>query len=356
MKIAVLAPAEESVPPKKYGGTEVVVYNLVTELHRMGHSVTLFASGDSKVPCRLISTFETSVRTTYPYSIDLLSRDKAKIVVMSKALKHLLAEKFDILHNHMGWRFNPFAELLSYPMVTTLHGPPGSLDQRMIHSMYPNQYFVSISNNQRRSFPELLYIDTVYNGIDVDLYPFQDKPSEEQYLLFLARFSPEKGPKEAIEIAQRTGRKLKMAVKVDQVDKEFFESCKSLLEKSNVDLIGEVGIEEKVRLLQHAYALLAPIQWEEPFGLFVVEAMACGTPVIGMRRGSFPEIISHGVNGFLGDTVDELASYVDKISTIDRRVCRRTVEERFTKTRMAEEYIKVYQDVIRRYSDNSSNS
>lgn len=349
MKIAILAPVEESVPPKKYGGTEVVVYNLITEFVRLGHDVTLFASGDSRVPCQLVPVVPVSLRTTEPYASDPASREKGKIVGIANALNHILNGSYDIIHNHIGWRFNPFIQLLSSPVVTTLHGPPGNLDQRMIHSFYPDHFFISISNNQRALFPELNYIDTVYNGIDIDQYCFQEYPSEEEYLLFLARFSPEKGPREAIEIARRSGMKLKMAVKVDHVDKAFFEECKPLIEEANVELIGEVGMEEKARLLQGARALLAPIQWEEPFGLFVVEALACGTPVIGMKRGSFPEIVTHGVTGFLGSTVEELVSYVHQLSTIDRRMCRKTVEERFTKEHMARGYLRAYERAIAQY-------
>lgn len=345
MKIAMIAPFEESVPPQKYGGTEVVVYNLITELHRLGHEIILYGTGDSNVPCKLISIFDRSIRTQEPFASDHKSREMAKFGGISKVISYLQKENFDIIHNHIGWRFSMFSHLFSPPVVTTLHGPPGEINHHFIWKEFPKDLFVSISDNQRKGYPELPYVGTVYNGIDLSFYEFDDV-LDGDYFLFLARFSPEKGAREAIEIANRAGKKLVMAVKIDSIDKMYYESVAPLIKSGQVEFVGEVGGEAKVRLLKNATALLAPIQWEEPFGLFVVEAMACGTPVVGMKRGSFPELINHGKNGFLAETVEEAAYYAKQVGSIDRKVCRQSVEEKFTKEKMAEGYLKIYEKII----------
>lgn len=347
MKIALLAPFEEPVPPKRYGGTEVVVYNLITELLRLEHDVTLFATGDSEVPCKLVPIFPSAIRTSEPFASDQSLREKAKFLGIGKVLSYLLNEHFDLIHNHIGWRFCSFAPLVKRPMITTLHGPPGDTYNQLVFREFPHLSFVSISNNQRQSMPALDYAATVYNGIDLSLYPYKEKPDGD-YLLFLARFSPEKGPREAIEIAKRTKKRLVMAVKVDAYDIEYFEETKAMMGNADIEIIGEVNMEEKIRLLQNAQALLAPIQWEEPFGLFVTEAMACGTPVIGTRRGSFPEIITHEVDGFLGSTIDDLVSYVSRIGEVSRSRCRETIKERFSKECMAKDYVTVYEALIQK--------
>lgn len=350
MKIALVAPFEESVPPKKYGGTEMVVANLAKELHNRGHDVTLFATGDSEVPCKLVSIFPHAIRTQEKFINDNKMREMAKYVGISRVIKELRFGGFDIVHNHIGWRFTIFSHLLPIPVVTTLHLPPGEPYHRFIYNEFPkSEQYVSISNNQRKSFPELPYLATVYNGIDLEQYPFAHK-KEGDYLLFLARFSPEKGAKEAIEIANRVKKKLVIAAKIDTVDKAYYESVRPLIEQSQVEFVGEIGGETKIRLLQNAAALIAPIQWEEPFGLFVVEAMAVGTPAVVWKRGSFPEIITHGVDGYLGESVEELSYYVQEVSSLSSEACRKTVEQKFTKEIMTNSYLDVYSSVLQQLS------
>lgn len=346
MKIAMVAPFEESVPPAKYGGTEVVVYNLITELVRLGHDVTLFATGDSKVPCRLVPIFPQSLRSLSPYDTDLKSREAAKYLGIGKVVEVLQKEQFDIVHNHIGWRLLLFHGLIQQPILTTLHSPLSLSYAKVGLTAKSDFQCVSISNNQRNDMPDLHYVATVYNGIDLALYPFGKKSGE--YLFFLSRFSPEKGAKEAIEVALKTKMKLKMACKIDKDDEGYYESLKHLIDGKQIELIGEVDMAEKAQLLGNAYALLAPIQWEEPFGLNVVEALACGTPVLGFSRGSFPELIDDGKNGFLSKTIEEMSAQVTKVSSFDRALCRKSVEERFTKETMANGYLEVYKKILER--------
>lgn len=344
MKIAIVAPFEESVPPKKYGGTEVVVYNLVSELVRLGHEVTIFATGDSQAPCKIEPIFPTALRITEPYASDPKTREAAKYLGISKVLSKLNEGDFDVIHNHLGWRLLFFYQHLHKPLVTTLHGPMDISYQKMAFTLSPNFNFVSISDNQRKPLPDLNYVATVYNGIDLEQFPFQEKP-EGDYLLFLARFSPEKGAREAIEIAKKTGKKLLLAVKVDAGDQKYFEEVKPLIDGRQIQLLGEVDSVTKAKLLGNATALLAPIQWEEPFGLYAIEAMACGTPVIGIGRGAFPEIIENGVDGFLAKDAEEMVKMVPRINQINRQACRRSIEKRFTKQMMASNYLEVYKKI-----------
>jgi glycosyltransferase involved in cell wall biosynthesis len=349
MRIAMLAPFEESVPPKKYGGTELVIYNLIIQLIKMGHDVTLFGTGDAEVPCRVEAIFPQAVRTIPPFDTDQKARESIKWVGIGNVLQKLANEPFDIIHNHNGWRFLSVSQCIRQPIVTTLHGPMDQIYQQVVFSSSPDFAFISISDNQRKAFPNLHYVQTVYNGIDVDKFPFSEKAGN--YLCLLGRFSPEKGVKEAIAIARKAGMTLKIAAKIDLVDQPYYESMKSEIDGTEIQFMGEIGFDQKTDLLKNAYALLAPIQWEEPFGLNVVEAMACGTPVIGTKRGSFPELITHGKTGFLGTTAEELASFVSQISTISRADCRKTVEERFTGKIMAEGYAGVYLSVIEKYKN-----
>ncbi|HCM82021.1 TPA: glycosyl transferase [Patescibacteria group bacterium] len=347
MRIAMLAPFEEPVPPKKYGGTELVIYNLITELVKMGHDVTLFGTGDAEVPCRLEAIFPASIRTLPPFDTDQKAREAVKWVGIGNVLRKLANEPFDIIHNHNGWRFLSVSSCVRRPIVTTLHGPMDQVYQQVVFSSSPDFAFISISDNQRVAYPTLQYVQTVYNGIDVSKFPFSEKAGG--YLCLLGRFSPEKGVKEAIKIARMTGMPLKIAAKIDFVDRQFYESVKPEIDGRQIQFVGEISFEEKTDLLKNAYALLAPIQWEEPFGLNVIESMACGTPVVGTKRGSFPELIEQGKTGFLGTTAEELASFVSHIPMIKRLDCRKAVEERFTSTIMAEGYLQAYQRVLEKF-------
>ncbi|MBI3577410.1 glycosyltransferase family 4 protein [Candidatus Gottesmanbacteria bacterium] len=345
MKIALLAPFEESVPPKKYGGTELVIYNLITEFVSRGHDVTLFGVGDSQVPCKVEALFPHELRTIPPYNTDLKSRETAKFHGISMMLSRLQTMDFDMVHNHAGWRLLLFHQFIHQPLVTTLHGPTTFVHEKMAYVSDPNLNFVSISDNQRQGLPDLHYIATVYNGLDMDTFDYNEKP--EDYFVFLARFSPQKGAKEAIDVAKKAGIQLKMACKIDVSDQAYYNSVKDAIDGEQIQLLGEMDHVQKVTLLKNAKGMLAPIQWEEPFGLFVVEAMACGTPVFGMRRGSFPELIEDEKNGFLADTVEEMAQQVKDIDTLSRSYCRQSVEAKFTKQIMASKYLEVYQEILK---------
>ena len=345
MKIAILAPFEESVPPQKYGGTELIVYHLCQILAKK-HSVFLLATGDSKTKARLIPIFPRSIRKE-KISQDMKFRESLKYIGLAKVVKELKKIKVDIIHNHIGWRFLPYAPLFDCPVATTLHGPLDVPYQQFVYGQFKNLPYISISNSQRRPF-KLNYAATVYNGIDINLFDFNDKPKGD-YFAFLARMSPEKGPVHAIKIAKKAGIKLKMAAKVDAVDREYFEKeVKPLIDGKQIKFIGEICPVEKNNFLRNAKGLLVPLQWEEPFGLFMIEAMACGTPVIAFRRGSVPEVVKDKKTGFIVKTTDQMVSAIKKIDQIKRSDCRDWVEKYFTDKIMVDNYEKVYREIIAR--------
>jgi len=345
MKIAQIAPFEESIPPKKYGGTERIVYHLTEELTKKGHDVTLFATGDSKTSAKLLPTFPRALRSI-KIGQNFKAREAYKLIGLAKIIEILLKENFDIIHNHIGWRFLPFIKILKTKVVTTLHGPLDIGYQRFVYQEFPNSYYISISKNQREPLSKLNFVGNVYNGIDIKLFPFKEKAGN--YLAFLGRMSPEKGPFEAIKIAKKTKMQLVMAAKIDLVDKEYFsKTIEPLIDNRMIKFIGEVGHKKKVQLLQNAKALLAPINWREPFGLFLTESMACGTPVIAFKHGSVPEVIKDKKTGFIVKNVDEAVESLKKIDQINRRDCRKWVEKKFTSEKMASGYAKIYDKVLR---------
>jgi len=345
MKIALIAPLEESVPPKKYGGTELIVNYLAQSLPDKGHEVFLFASGDSKTKAKLIPIFQRPIRTE-KFASDIKIRDALKYLGVAKIIKELKKIKVDLIHNHIGWRFLPFANLFNCPTLTTLHGPLTFSYQRFVYGKFKKYPFVSISNSQRKPFLNLNYAATVYNGIDLKSFHFNKNPKG-KYLAFLGRMSPEKGPLEAIKIAKEAGFKIKLAAKIDAVDKEFFESkIKPLLDGKQVEVLGEIGPKEKSNFLREAFCLLAPMQWEEPFGLFMIESMACGTPVIAFDRGSAGEVVKDGKTGFVVKNIEQAVSALKKINQIKREDCRKWVEENFTAEKMVDNYERVYQKVL----------
>ncbi len=345
MRIAQIAPFDETVPPKKYGGTELVIYNITEELTKRGHKVFLLASGDSKTSAELLPIFPKGLRVIRKFQNERIN-EYLKSVGISKVLKYLKALKVDIVHNHIGWRLLSFSSFVKKPIVTTLHGPLDVENQNLIYSNFKEANYVSISNNQREPLPDLNYIATVYNGIDIKKFPFSEKGGE--YLAFLGRMSPEKGPVQAIMAAKKNGFQLKMAAKVDAVDKEFFKkNVAPLIDQKQIVFLGEVNHKEKVELLKGARALLAPIQWREPFGLFFIEAMACGVPVIATNQGSVPEIVEDGKTGFIASNEKEIAKALKNIGTIDRAACRKRVEEKFSSQKMADGYEKVYAKILK---------
>lgn len=344
MKIVQLVPFEEPVPPKKYGGTELVAYNLTQELVKLGHKVCLMAAGDSKTDAELLPIFPRSIRKL-PVARDMKMRDALKFIGIGRVLKKLKDIDADIIHNHIGWRMLPFSHFFKAPFVTTLHGPLNIEYQRLVYNDFASSPFVSISNSQRQPFRKLNYAATVYNGIEVEKFPFSEKGGD--YFAFLGRMSPEKGPVQAIKYAKAVGSKLVMAAKVDAVDRMFYErEVMPLVDGKQIIFLGEVDHQGKINLLKNAKALFAPIQWREPFGLFFIEAMACGTPVIANALGSAPEIVKNGHTGFTVKTEKEFVNAVKRIGEIKRIDCRKHVEQNFTSGIMAANYVSVYRKIL----------
>jgi glycosyltransferase involved in cell wall biosynthesis len=340
MRIAQVAPLYESVPPKLYGGTERVVSHLTEELVRLGHEVTLFASGDSETTARLIAACPRALwrdpdcRETLPHHVrlmELVFRD---------------VSRFDVIHFHCDYLHLPLLRRCPCPSVTTLHGRLHAADLAPLLSEHREVPLVSISNDQRRPLPEANWQATVYHGLPRDLHSLRERPGD--YLAFLGRMSPEKRVDRAIEIARRSGMKLKIAAKIYPEERAYFQdTIEPLLRESKrwVEFVGEVGGRRKDEFLGNARALLFPIDWPEPFGLVMIEAMACGTPVIGWRNGSVPEVITEGVSGFVVDGIEDAVRAVGRVADLSRRACRDAFTERFDVARMAEEYLRVYRRV-----------
>jgi glycosyltransferase involved in cell wall biosynthesis len=336
MRIAQVAPLFESVPPHTYGGTERVVSYLTEELVRLGHQVTLFASGDSRTSAELIPICSRSLR------LDRRAVDPQAVHVAMIEKVARIAGRFDIIHFHVDYTHFPVSRRSNYRHVTTLHGRLDIPELPVLYRQYPDIPVISISDAQRRPLPWLRWQGTVLHGLPEDLFSFQER--SEDYLLFLGRFSPEKGPERAIEIAGRLGMPLKIAAKVDRADRDYFErDIKPLLKQPGVEYLGEVGGADKEELLGHARALLFPIDWPEPFGLVMIEALSCGTPVIAWRRGSVPEVIEDGVTGFIVESVEEAVEAVGRAANLDRAQVHEQFLARFTATRMAHDYLAIYQ-------------
>ncbi|RUT05020.1 glycosyl transferase [Dulcicalothrix desertica PCC 7102] len=339
MKIAQIAPLWETVPPPTYGGIELVVSRVSDELVRRGHEVTLFASGDSQTLAKLEGVSPRALR------LDPDIKEHIIYEVLAPGQVYQRAADFDIIHSHVGVWSLALASMVSTPTVHTLHGS-FTKDSAKVFGEYGSQSYISISNAQRQA--DLNYAGTVYNGIVVEEYPFVEKPHDPPYLAFLGRFSPEKGPQHAIAIAKKTGMKLKMAGKVDIVDKEFYEAeVEPFIDGKQIEFLGEVNHAQKSELLGNAAATLFAITWREPFGLVMIESMACGTPVIGMNMGSVPEVVAHGVSGMVCDTYEEMASVMPQVLELDRRKCREHVQNNFSVTQMVDGYEAIYEKIVR---------
>lgn len=339
MRIAQIAPLYESVPPKLYGGTERVVSYLTEELVRQGHDVTLFASGDSRTAAHLVPGSETAlrlnpeVRDPWPYHVVMLDKIKRR------------ACDFDVLHFHIDYYHFPLFREMASRTVTTLHGRLDLPDLSPVYKAFPEMPLVSISDHQRTPLPAANWAGTIHHGLPRGLLNFQPDAGR-SYLAFLGRISPEKRPDRAIEIARRTGLPLKIAAKVDRADQTYFdEHIRPLLDDPLVEFIGEIGEAEKGAFLSGAIALLFPIDWPEPFGLVMIEAMACGTPVIAWRSGSVPEIVEDGVTGFIVESLEGAVAAVPKAMVLDHAEIRRRFEEWFTAERMARDYVRLYQSL-----------
>jgi len=341
MRIAQIAPLYESCPPKLYGGTERIVSYLTEELVRQGHEVTLFASGDSETSATLVPSCEMAlrlnpaIRDAIPYHILALDQ------VMRRA------DEFDVLHFHVDLLHFPLIRAFADWSVTTLHGRLDLPDLQPFYRAFPEIPLISISNDQRRPMPSCVtWAGTVHHGLPRDLLPFSPQP-QEGYLAFLGRISPEKRPDRAIEIAVRAGRRLKIAAKIDKADQAYWdEEIGPLVEAhDNVEYIGEINEHQKAEFLGNASALLFPIDWPEPFGLVMIEAMACGTPVIAMPCGSVPEVIENGVSGFIVDGIAAAVEAVRRLPELDRVGVRAAFDRRFSAERMASDYVEIYRSL-----------
>jgi glycosyltransferase involved in cell wall biosynthesis len=328
------------VPPRLYGGTERVVSYLTEELVRQGHQVTLFASGDSRTNARLRPVTRRGLRLD-PDCQDTLAYH---VIMLDEVIES--ASEFDVIHFNIDYWHFPLSKWLGLPSVTTLHGRLDLPDLVPLYARFPDIPLVSISYAQRKPLPSVNWIATVHHGLPPGLFTFRERPGA--YLAFLGRISPEKRPDRAIEIALRAGIPLKIAAKVDRVDRPYFEQCiRPLLAGPGVEFIGEIADPEKDRFLGEALALLFPIDWPEPFGLAMVEAMACGTPVVAYRSGSVPEVMVDGVTGYIVNDEDDAVDAVGRLDRIARADCRRVFEQRYTVERMARSYLDVYQRIVR---------
>jgi glycosyltransferase involved in cell wall biosynthesis len=339
MRIAQLAPLAESVPPKLYGGTERVVAWLVNELVDLGHDVTLFASGDSLTKAKLHPVWPRALR---------LGRKGADPSAAFSLLLEAIAKRaaeFDVIHSHVDWLPLPLLSRSNVPFLTTVHGRldlPGLPD---VVREFSEAGFISISDNQRRQLPEAKWIATIHHGLPSGLL----RPSYEQgsYLAFLGRLTAEKGPEDAIRIAEAVGMPLRIAAKIPRAETAYFKNqLQPHIDGERVTLVGEVDDAKKQPFLAGAAALLFPIDWPEPFGLVMIEAMACGTPVIAYRSGSVPEVIEDGVTGFIVDGEGDAVQAVRELPRLDRRAVRARFEERFTAVRMAREYEARYRELV----------
>jgi glycosyltransferase involved in cell wall biosynthesis len=340
VRIAQVSPLFESVPPKLYGGTERVVSYLTEELVAQGHDVTLFASADSVTTARLVPMCDRSLRLD-PGCVDQMAHHVRQV---DQVYRH--AHDFDIIHFHIDYLHYPVSARLGAPRLTTLHGRLDLPDLQPLYRSFPEEPVVSISDDQRGPLPWLNWKATIHHGLPPRLLEFH--PRRGDYLAFLGRFSPEKRPDRAIELARRTGFPLKMAAKIDKADQEYFDAKIRPLMKDcpGVEYVGEINESEKDEFLGNAAGLLFPIDWPEPFGLVMIEAMACGTPVLAWRRGAVPEIIEDGVSGFIVDEMDDAEAALRRLVELDRRKCREAFDQRFSVARMARDYVQTFRKTI----------
>lgn len=334
MRIAQVVPLQVAVPPHKYGGTERVVYNLTEALVKLGHDVTLFATGDSQTSAKLVPGLDKAIN--FDPKVDAHAHHLAFLRDI-----YARAGEFDVIHSHLDFYTLPFAAMSKTPTVLTLHGRLDQPEYSRVFKAYPEINYVSISDSQRRDIPDMHWVATVHHGVDV--HSFQFYPDAGDYLCFVGRISPEKRPDRAIEIAKRAGKKLKIAAKVDPKDEKYFHrEIEPLLDHPLIEWLGQVDEQRKRELMGNALALILPIDWPEPFGMVFIESLACGTPVLTCPQGSVPELLTDGVTGCVRCTVDDLVEAVKELPHISRKGCRRYAEKRFDTRRMALEYVNVY--------------
>lgn len=339
MKIAQIAPIAERVPPKKYGGTERVVWALTEELVKRGHEVTLFASGDSITKAKLESVYPRGLREAHLRDVYGTNH----WTLLNFGLTYELQDDFDIIHDHLGPISLPTANIASTPVVMTMHGAFNA-ENRKLFEILRNPHIVTISQSQLYPIPNIHHIGTVYNGLPMEDYPFSD--DTDGYLLCVGRMSMEKGIHFAIEVAQQLDKKLIIAAKLENIDRPYFREYVEPRLSDRIQWIGEVTEEERNRLMSRALCLLHPVTWREPFGLVIIEAMACGCPVVGFNRGSIPELIKTGETGYVVEDIEGMIDAVLNIETIDRAACRERVLANFTAGRMADGYEAIYKRVL----------
>jgi glycosyltransferase involved in cell wall biosynthesis len=340
MKIAQIAPLYESVPPSMYGGTERVVANLADTLVELGHEVTLFAANGSQTNGVLVSVRDQALRLDQS---PLKSELACHLCLLSEVKRR--ADEFDILHFHIDLLHFPFFEDIAYKVLTTLHGRLDMKDLEGAYAQWHRYPLVSISQQQRKPLPHAHWINTIYHGLSTERFNFHKTTG--QYLAFLGRVSPEKRPDRAIRIARAAGLPLKIAAKVDNADREYFEQViRPLLTLPGIEFVGEIGEEQKSDFLGNARALLFPIDWPEPFGLVMIEAMACGTPVIAWNCGSVPEVVDHGVTGFIINSEQEAVLATHQVLELDRQTIRDVFIKRFSAKVMAERYVDLYRTLL----------
>lgn len=339
MRIAQIAPLAEAVPPRLYGGTERVIWWLTEALVELGHDVTLYASADSNTSARLVPCADQALRLQ-----GINNHLSYTVAMMQKVMDD--AEQYDVLHFHTDFvHFAPFRHMADR-CFTTLHGRLDIADFWPAFRAFDEMPLVSISDHQRRPIADANFVKTIYHGLPEQLIPFN--PDGGDYLAFLGRFSPEKRPDRAIEIAVRSGMKVKMAAKIDDADRAYFErEIAPLMDHPLVEYVGEIGDAQKPEFLGNAKALLFPIDWPEPFGLVMIESMAAGTPVIAWKNGSTPEVIDHGESGFLVESIDDAVDAVKRCATLPRRGVRSCFERRFTARHMAQAYLELFDAAIR---------
>lgn len=342
MKVAQIAPIWYAIPPKGYGGIEYVVHCITEGLVKKGHDVTLFAAGDSVTKAKLVSVYDVApserIGQAYP---DLLH-------VMNAYQR---ADEFDLIHDHSGLIGPVIGSFLKAPVLHTLHGPATWEAKDFYGKMKDRIFFNAISDYQRENFGDLNFVGTIYNGVDTNVYTYRE--DKEDYIFFIGRMNPEKGSHVAVEVAKRTGKKMVMVSKMTEPhEKAYFkEKVEPILKGAkNIELIGEIDTKTKIEMYQKASCVLFPIQWPEPFGLVMTEAMACGTPVLAMRNGSVPEVIAHGKTGFICDSVDDMVKAVAKADQLNPMDCRKHVEKHFSVDIQVENYVKAYEQILEKTS------
>lgn len=350
MKIVQIAPIEEPVPPRTYGGTELVIHNLTEELVRRGHDVYLLASGDSYTYGTLVPMSDFALRIKYKDPRELEEkRQYYKYAYPANVVKTINAIQPDIVHNHYAWRMVLHSEFIESPMVSTIHGPAASFPEKSTYGLFEGHPYISISDNQRKALPRINWVKTIYNGIDVKAFTIGEK-NKRNYFAFLGRTSPEKGLFELCTTIKKTNHRLKIAAKVDPVDADYFtHKIRPLIDGEQIEFIGEVGPVQKREFLAHAKALLLWLNWEEPFGLVVVEAMASGTPVMVNDRGAMAELIADRKTGYIVNSLQEMKKRLDEVGSIDPMTCHERVTRYFSKEKMTDDYLEVYGKIMEEY-------